>query len=164
MGFNKGIILQGVMMPTVVLPSGQSCLGIKGDVTREYVHAPIHTNSTYVQTVRRYIYKTKISKHPHSPVRHYERRPRGPPRLTSLLQMLERSYGTYILEIWKFVLFNDRWRVKESFLILSWKGYNLEELNVECVPSMKFLDWWYKVFYGLELEHHISWIVGLHLL
>ena len=40
-------------------------------------------NSTYVHTFRCSIYKTRIPKQPHSPIRCYERRPQGPPSCTS---------------------------------------------------------------------------------
>ena len=52
-GCRKGIIIQGILMPTGVLPIGQSCFRIKGDVTGASLHVPNQRNITYVQTVRR---------------------------------------------------------------------------------------------------------------
>ena len=62
---------------------------------------------------------------------------------------MEGSYGTDILEIrfcvcvlsWQWDLVKDGCRGKEYFLILVWKGHNLEELNVKYFPIMYFLDW-----------------------
>ena len=77
-GFRKGIIIQGILTPTGVLPNGQFCLRIKGDVTGEYVHVLRHRNGTYVNMVRWYIYETRCTGHPHSPIRRYKQRPQGP--------------------------------------------------------------------------------------
>ena len=48
------------MIPTGVLPNGQSCLRRKVDVTGLPAYAPIQRNSMYVQTVRRSIYTTRL--------------------------------------------------------------------------------------------------------
>ena len=74
---HKGIILQGIMTPMVVLTNGQSCLRRKGGVTGASVNALRQRNSLYEQTSRRSIYETRRPKHPHSPIRRYERRPLG---------------------------------------------------------------------------------------
>ena len=80
-GFRKGIIIQGIMTPTGVLPNGKSFLWRKGDVMGAPFHAPIQRNSTYVQTFRRSIYKTRRPEQPHSSIRRCKRRPQGlPPR------------------------------------------------------------------------------------
>ena len=50
----------------------------KGDVTGASVHAPRQRNNTYVQTVIRYIYKTRQPEQPHPQIRRYERRSQGP--------------------------------------------------------------------------------------
>ena len=76
---SKGLIIQVIMTPMGVLPNGKSCLRIKEDVTLVYVHAPIHSNSMYVQTVRRSIYNTIRPEHPPLPIRRYEISPQGPP-------------------------------------------------------------------------------------
>ena len=76
-GCHKGIILQGILSPTGVLPNVQSWLRIKEDVTGESVHAPLKRNNTYVYTVRWFIYETRRPKHPHLPICHYERRSQG---------------------------------------------------------------------------------------
>ena len=83
-GCCKGIIIQGIMTPTGVLPNGQSCLRRKVDATGASIHAPRQSNSTYVKTFRRSIYKTRRPEHPHLPIRRYERRPQGPPLATPL--------------------------------------------------------------------------------
>ena len=77
-GLRKGVIIQGILTPTGVLPNVQSCLRIKGDVTGSSVHSPIQRNSTYIQTVRRSVYETRWPEHPHLPIRQYKRRPLGP--------------------------------------------------------------------------------------
>ena len=59
-GSRKGIIIQGILTPTGVLPNGQSCFRIKGYVTGESIHATINMNSNYVQTVRWSIYDTRL--------------------------------------------------------------------------------------------------------
>ena len=74
---HKGVILQGIMTPRGVLPNGHSCLRRKGGVTGESDHAPIHSNSTYIQMVRRYIYKTRQPEHPHLPIRPIQTTPPG---------------------------------------------------------------------------------------
>ena len=76
-GCCKGIIIQLIMTPTGVLPNGQLCLRIKGDVTGASIHAPIHSNSMYVQKIRPSIYNTRLPEHPHSPIRWYKHRPQG---------------------------------------------------------------------------------------
>ena len=40
-------------------------------------HAPIHSNSLYVQIFIRYIYKTRQPKHPHLPISRYQQHPQG---------------------------------------------------------------------------------------
>ena len=50
----------------------------KEGVTGESVHAPRQRNSTYIQMFRRYIYETKWTKHPHSPIHLYQQRLQGP--------------------------------------------------------------------------------------
>ena len=76
-GCRKGVILQGILMPTGVLPNVQSCLRKKVDVTGASVHAPRQINSTHVHTVRRYIYETILTEQTHLPIRslrtHYSR-------------------------------------------------------------------------------------------
>ena len=47
-------------------------------VTGASVHTPRQRNSTYVQTVRRSIYKTRQPEHLHSPIRWYEQLPQIP--------------------------------------------------------------------------------------
>ena len=76
-GFCKGVIIQVIITPTVVLTNGQSCLRRKGGVTGASVNALRQRNSLYEQTSRRSIYETRRPKHPHSPIRRYERRPLG---------------------------------------------------------------------------------------
>ena len=66
-------------------------------------------------------------------------------------EMLLGSSGTDIYEIkrfvpvllWQWDLVNEGFRGKESYLIPAWKCNKLEELYVECVPSMLFgrLGW-----------------------
>ena len=51
-GCHKGVIPQGILTPTGVIPNGQSCLRRNGGVTGASVHTPIQRNSTYIQTVR----------------------------------------------------------------------------------------------------------------
>ena len=58
-GYRRETIIQGILKPMGVLPNGQSCSRRKGDVTEAPVHVPIQKNSTYVQMVRRSIYKTR---------------------------------------------------------------------------------------------------------
>ena len=76
-GFRKGVIIQGRQLPSGLSVIGQSCLIIKGVITGASVHEPIHSNSTYVQIVIRYIYDTRRPEHPHSPISQYERLPQG---------------------------------------------------------------------------------------
>ena len=78
-GCRKGVIIQGIMTPTGVLPNGQSCLGRTVDVTVASVRAPIQRNSTYVQMFRQSIYKIIQPEHPQSPIRQYKQCPQGPP-------------------------------------------------------------------------------------
>ena len=49
-----------------------------GHVTGVSVHAPWQRNSKCVQTVRRSIYKTRWTKHTHSPILHYKKFPQVP--------------------------------------------------------------------------------------
>ena len=56
-GCCKGIILQGIIMPTVVLPNVQSCMRRKGSVTGVTFHATRQRNSPYRHTVRQSIYE-----------------------------------------------------------------------------------------------------------
>ena len=49
----------------------------KRDVILVSVYAPIHSNSSYRQTIRWSIYETRGTKHPHSPILRYEQRPPG---------------------------------------------------------------------------------------
>ena len=74
----KGVIIQCVMVPTGVLPNGQSYLRIKGDVSGSSVHAPMQRNINYGQTVRRSIYKTRGPEHPHLTICWYRLLPQGP--------------------------------------------------------------------------------------
>ena len=67
-GYHKEIIVQGIMVPTGVLPNVQSCLIIKWYVMGESVHAPI----------QRSIYETRWPKHPHFPIYRYKPRSQGP--------------------------------------------------------------------------------------
>ena len=65
--------------------AGQSFLRRKGDLTGVIVLVTGHSNTAYVQMVRRSIYETRRHKHPHLPIRQYKRRPQGPsswPRYT----------------------------------------------------------------------------------
>ena len=85
-GCRKGVILQGILMPTGVLPNVQSCLIRKWDVIGTSVYESRQINSTYVHTVRQSIYKTIQPDQPHSQIRRYKQRPQGPasrPRYTS---------------------------------------------------------------------------------
>ena len=87
-GRHKGIILQGILTPTGVLPNEQSFLGRQGGVTGSSIHATRQRNSTYIYMVRRYIYNTRRQEHPHFPIRWYERRPQrhvSQPRYTGHL-------------------------------------------------------------------------------
>ena len=77
-GCRKGIIRQGILTPTGVLPNGQWLLRIKGDVTGAYLQAPRERNVTYVQIIRRYIYKTSRPRHPCFPIRRYKWHPQWP--------------------------------------------------------------------------------------
>ena len=102
---HKGIILQGIMTPTGVLPNGQSCLRRKVDATGASIHAPRQSNSTYVKTFRRSIYKTRRPEHPHLPIRRYERRPQGPPLATPLqVTAPYLNYDKVMLSIFLFLL------------------------------------------------------------
>ena len=47
-------------------------------VAGDSVHAPRQSYSKYVQTFRRYIYKTRQPEHPYSTIRQYKRRLQGP--------------------------------------------------------------------------------------
>ena len=58
-GRRKGTINQGILMPTGVLPNGQSFLRRKGGVMGASVHVPIQRNSKYKQMVRWNIYETR---------------------------------------------------------------------------------------------------------
>ena len=78
-GCRKGTIIQGMQPRLRFSVTGQSCRRIKGDVTGASVHVPRQSNSTYAQTVRWTIYKTRRPEHPHLPIRWYKRRPQGPP-------------------------------------------------------------------------------------
>ena len=53
-------------------------------VTGASVHAPRQRNSTYVQTVRWYIYKTRRPEHTPLPIHWYKKRPQGPPATAPL--------------------------------------------------------------------------------
>ena len=77
-GCRKGVCIQGIIMPTGVLPNGQLCLYRKGEVTVVYLHAPRKSNITYVQTVRGYLYKNIRPKQPHSPIHQYQQLPQRP--------------------------------------------------------------------------------------
>ena len=77
-GCHKGIILQGIMTPTGVLPNGKSSLRRKRNVTGASVYVPRYRNSTYVHMSRQYIYETRRPKHPHSLIPWYKRCPQGP--------------------------------------------------------------------------------------
>ena len=77
-GCRKGIILQGRQLKRRIPVSGQSWLIIKWYIPGASAHAPRQSNSTYVYTVRRSIYKTRRPEHPHSPIRRYKRRPQVP--------------------------------------------------------------------------------------
>ena len=48
-------------------------------VTGASFHTPRQRNSTYVQTVRWYIYETRRPAHPHLPIRLYKECSQGPP-------------------------------------------------------------------------------------
>ena len=63
-------------------------------VTEASVHVPIQRNSTYIQTVRRSIYKTRRQEHPHSPICQQKRRPQGPPFTDPLHGILNRQGPT----------------------------------------------------------------------
>ena len=65
----KKINFQIIMTPMGVLPNVQSCLRKKVDVTGASVHAPRQINSTYVHTVRRSIYETRLTEQTHLPIR-----------------------------------------------------------------------------------------------
>ena len=96
-GFCEGIILQGIMTPTGVLPNGQSCLRIKGGVTGESVHLPRQSNSTYIQTFIQSIYKTRRPEHPQFPIDWYKQRPQIPaswPRYTRGIDSHSRPVST----------------------------------------------------------------------
>ena len=67
-GCCKEVILQIILTPMGVLPNVKSCLRIEGDVTGFSIHAPRHSNSSYVQMVRGFIYDTIWTKRPHSPI------------------------------------------------------------------------------------------------
>ena len=77
-GFRKGIT-QGMQLPSGLPVIGQSCLRRKGDVIWVSVHSPIQRNSTYVHTVRMYIYETRRPEHPHLPIHRYQQSPQRPP-------------------------------------------------------------------------------------
>ena len=51
-GCCKGIVFQGILTPTGVLPNWQSFLRIKGSIKGASFHAPRQRNSMYVQMVR----------------------------------------------------------------------------------------------------------------
>ena len=57
--------------------AGQTSLIRKGDVAVAPVHVLRHRNSMYVQMVRRSIYETKRTKHPHFPISRYQLLPQG---------------------------------------------------------------------------------------
>ena len=75
---SKGVILHGRQLPSGLPLIGYSCPRIRGDVTGVSVHEPRKRNSTYVQTFRRSIYKTRRLEYPHLSIRRYEQRPQGP--------------------------------------------------------------------------------------
>ena len=85
-GCRKGIIIQGRQLLSGLPVIGHSCLRIKWDVTGLYVHAPRQSNSTYVQTFRRSIYKTRGTKHHHSTILRYQQRPLVPSSRTRYME------------------------------------------------------------------------------
>ena len=64
----KGIIVQGMHLPSGLPVTGQSCSRRRGDVMGASVHEPRQRNSSYGQTVIWSIYKTRWPKHPHYPI------------------------------------------------------------------------------------------------
>ena len=86
-GCHKGIILQGRQLPSGLPVICQSCLRRKGNLTGVSAHAPRHRYDTYLQTLRRSIYETRIPEHPHLPILRCKQRPQGPPSFAAPLQL-----------------------------------------------------------------------------
>ena len=66
------------MTPTGVLPNVKLFLRRKGGFNGSFCLCTIQSNSPYGQTVRRSIYDTRGTKHPHSPILRYEQCPQLP--------------------------------------------------------------------------------------
>ena len=63
------------------------------------VHAPIQSNSTYVQTFRLYIYETRLTKHPRLPIRRYQRRPQVPVSWTRYTESCPDTALLYVMDM-----------------------------------------------------------------
>ena len=61
----KGVVIEGIQLPSGLPLIDQSFLRRKGDVRIASIHAPKQRNSTYIQTVIRSIYDTRRPEHPH---------------------------------------------------------------------------------------------------
>ena len=76
-GCHKGIIIQGIMTTTGVLPNGKSCLIRRGDLIGAYFHEIIQRNSMYVYMLIWSIYDTIWLGNPDLQICRYQRRPPG---------------------------------------------------------------------------------------
>ena len=73
-----------------------------------YVHAPIQTNSPYIEMVRRSIYKTRWLKHPHLIFLPYKKRPQGPAAWPDTAQTMYMSKATFTVLLSVTIIMNRK--------------------------------------------------------